>query len=244
MAERRIYGDRVFEKRGSEWHPLQVPDGPPGTMRSPGLLSSSLMPIPVQHRSDRAPAVPTPAPAMTEARFREDERPRLAIENSPVGPITIYPADYARRLPVYETAAREFYQLPVVGVSEIVHAGPLRAAVAAFGNPPVYRVLLNSLRTVCSVHRWASFQHELEHIRRGDCLTSEGYSEAKERPCREVGAREALSIATVAADRVSRASGSISVDADRCRSCSVNHDAPCGQGAAVYQAVNRALAPL
>jgi len=236
MALVRMIGDRILEKRGAPWQALPVPDGPPGSM-------PSAMPIPVQHGRRTAVALPPAAPAITEARqvLEGDERPRLVIENTPVGRITIHPADHSRRLAVYESAAREVHRLPVVRVWEIVHSSRLRAAIVLEAkDPPAYTIYLNSLRTQCAVHRISSFRHEIEHGRQGDCLKAEGYNEAMERRCEAVGEVEALGAARLAVERESSAS----INAERCQRCSVNSEAPCPQGPDVFVAVQRALAPL
>ena len=228
MAEVRIRGDRVYEDGSAK----AVPDGPPGEGVGGGVLAFA-----------RKTAIVRPAAAASTngtARDR-DERRRIVIESTPVGEITIHPTDYARRLPAYETAARDVCRLPVVRVWEIVHSSRLRAAVVLESiEPTEYTVYLNVLRTQCVVHRLASFEHELEHVRRGDCGKAEDYNEAMERPCEAASDRQALVVAELAAARESR----VSIDVERCRTCNANSEAPCPQGADVFAAVNRALAPL
>jgi hypothetical protein len=222
MALVRIIGDRVFETRRGGWEALPVPEPRPGAR--PSLAS-------------------THAPVITEGRrlLEADERPKIYIGETPVGPPTIYSADYAHRLPEYETAARDVYKLPVTRVWDIVHSSQLRAAIVLETNdPPAYTVYLNTLRTRCVVHRLGSFEHELEHARRGDCLKAEGYSERMEQRCNDVGEQHALAAARLAVARES----TVSIDAERCRRCSARSEAPCPQGAEVFAAVQRALAPL
>lgn len=228
MAECRLFGDRVYEKQRNGWVLLDVPAPLPQAREA--------------HASTRRAG--TSAASVQESVPADSERRRLSIEWTPVGPLIVHPADYVRRLPAYESAAIQVHGLPIRRVWEIVHASTLRAAIVQEADAPAaFTIVINSLRTPCVVHRVASFEHELEHARRGDTRKASTAIDLveSERRCEAVGDSAALVAARMAASRLQESSSHVRVDVDRCRTCNRNSEAPCAQGADVFHAVNAAL---
>jgi hypothetical protein len=163
--------------------------------------------------------------------------------------VRIHAVDHRRRLPQYEHLAA-LAGVPLDAVWEIVHApslgrrdrvnelairGAVRVSSVREGRTR-YTVWLNALQLHCVLHRLHTFQHELEHARRGDCLDGKGYGAQKEQACDARGALEVR-----AGVRVVQSMSNCVIDEATCVGCAEQPRGACPQGAEVFEAVQRAL---
>ncbi len=182
-----------------------------------------------------------PSPAETQ----EEQRPTVTIVGPDGVAMKINSADYYRPLPLYAAIAKQ-RGWPVRAVWLVLHEvnDGLRAATGVTRireSAPEYTIWLNVARSRCVLHRLCSFAHEGEHIRQGHCLAGAvGYSREHEDPC-DAAARLEVRGALAFAHRALEAA---KVDEARCVTCCEHGEDPCPQGAAVFEAVNRALDPL
>ncbi len=206
-----------------------------------------------RHEAEALARVDTSAPARIAKSVAGAERAsddplerRRVVAHGPHGtPITINPIDHLRRLPVYEAWARQ-RGWPVRAVWLVLHEvnDGLRGATSITRireGAPEYTIWLNVARMRCVLHRLSTVAHEGEHISRGDCLSAAGYSREQEDPCDAAGRREVRAALNVV--RSARSAQTV-VDEARCATCCEHAEAPCPQGAAVFEGINRALGPL
>jgi hypothetical protein len=199
--------------------------------------------FPLERVEAEALAQTAPARAPESADAPKDERTRVRIAGPNGTSMTIFPIDHLRRLPLYEGLARA-RGWPVRAVWLVVHEvnDGLRAATGVTRireGTPEYTIWL--VARACVLHRLCSFAHEGEHIQQGHCVAGAvGYSREHEEPC-DAAARLEVRGALAFAQRMLAAAN---VDDARCVTCCERGEDPCPQGAAVFEAVNRALDPL
>ncbi len=213
--EVRIVGDRIFPLRATR---------------------EAIEPWPV-------PAVVPPAAVESKpAAPDDDERPTGAVViPGPDGRTTrIWPVDHVRPLPWYRRLA-EAAGVPVSGVWLVLNADrnvPFRGAVHEGQRGHVVHLNVGRLQP-CVLHRLSTFEHELEHARRGDCQSAAPHSLAEEEACDEAADQRVRAAVTFA-----QRSAPCAIEADRCATCAAHGDRPCTQGEIVYRHVQQALAPL